>query len=303
MKKSAMIRIVVYSLLILLLVGILAAGMAFHRNFGWNGVGRILSEEMDLDVVDGDEEYLDEEDLEKFTASQDQKISLEAGQIHEILVEWVAGEVRILPGDTGAIEIQETESKKPLVYSVKNGKLKIQFCEEILGMKFGTGLRMPSKDLTITVPADWAGEELEIHSVSADVEIRELSLEELEFQGVSGRCDLQDCMIGELSLETVSGRVSMSGQVRELECESVSADCELVLTNVPREISMEGVSGSLDLTLPADAGSTVKMNGLAKDLDTDFAVTAKDGRFAAGDGSCKIEIDGISGKVRIRQAK
>ena len=135
------------------------------------------------------------------------------------------------------------------------------------------------------------------------MEVRDLSLEDLEFQGVSGKFDLENCKIGELSMETVSGKVTMNGQVREVECESVSANCELELTNVPREISMEGVSGSLELTLPAEAGFTVKMDGLSKNLDTDFAVTARDGKFIAGDGRCRIEIEGISGNARIYQAK
>lgn len=296
MKKSAITRIVIYSVLIVLLVGLLGTALAFHHGFGWYGAARLISEEMELDEWD-------DEDAEAVHASQGQKISLNAASVQEIQVDWVAGDVQILPGEVTELQIQETASDRPLVYSLKEGKLKIQFCEEIIGMKFGANLRMPSKDLTITVPADWAGEELEIHSVSADVEVSELSLEELEFQGVSGRFDIQNCKIGELSMETVSGKVTMNGQVREVECESVSANCELELTNVPREISMEGVSGSLELTLPAEAGFTVKLDGLSKNLDTDFAVTTRDGKYVAGDGSCKISIDGVSGNARIYQAK
>ena len=295
MKKSAVTRIVIYSVLIALLAGLLGTALAFHHQFGWHGIRRIIGGEMDMEF--------DSDGTEIIRADQGQKISLEAASVREIQVEWVAGDVQILPGDTAGIEIQETASEKPLVYSLREGKLKIQFCEETIGMKFGVNLRMPSKDLTITVPADWAGQELEIHSVSADVEVRELSLEEVEFQGVSGRFDLKNCKINELSMETVSGKVTMDGQVQKVDCESVSADCELVLANVPREISMEGVSGRLELTLPADAGFTVEMDGLSKDLDTDFAVTSENGKFIAGDGGCRIDIDGVSGNAKIYQAK
>ena len=303
-KKSG--RYVAAGIGIALAAGLLILALAFWLRPVPQIIGNEIMEEMDLDTDDDldSANYSGKTTDKKETAGiHGEVITVDASVIDEIQVDWVAGDVQLLPGEVTEIEIQETVSDKPLVYSMKEGKLRIQFCEEIIGVKFGKNLRMPDKDLTITVPADWVGEELEIHSVSADVEVRDLSLEELEFQGVSGKFDLQNCKIGELSMETVSGKVTMNGQVREVECESVSANCELVLTNVPREISMEGVSGSLELTLPAEAGFTVKMDGLSKNLDTDFAVTKKDGRFVAGDGSCKIEIEGISGNAKIHQAK
>ncbi len=295
MKSSAITRIVIYSLLVVLLTGLLGSALVVHAYGNWGLFG--------LMDDDRDDDYDDEDAASFVTAENGEKISVDAKEIRKIEVEWVSGEVTVEPGDVDSIQIQETQTDEPLRYSVKGDTLEILFCRPSIRIGWGWNRKLAAKDLTITVPKEWDGSELEIESVNADVLIRDLKVQKLDYSGVSGKGTLENCQVGKLEAETVSGNVKLSGSIRELECSSVSADCDLVVTNVPDKISLEGVSGSLDLTLPADAGFTADIDGIKKDLDTDFAVTRRNGSYIAGDGSCKIEIEGVSGKAKIQKAK
>lgn len=304
MRNSAITRIVIYSVLILLLLGLLGSALSFHHHGGWrNFIGRIDKDlEFDFDFDDDDDDFFEEDERNLLSPNPGEPVNIEAEKISKILVDWISGDVIVEPGSVETIQLQETGGGDPMVYAVKGSRLEVKFSKKLKNISWNVGSSMPSKDLIVTVPRDWAGKELEVHSVSADVEIRDLELEEVEYQGVSGECLVENSKVGELSVQTVSGNVTVNGEIWELECESVSADCDLTVTNVPREISMEGVSGNLKLTLPENAGFTVELDGLNKDLDTDFEVTYANGRYVSGDGSCEIEIEGISGKAKIRKA-
>lgn len=296
MRQSAIVRIIIYSLLILLLVGLLISGLAL--TYGWRGIAGLVADELDLDEVrDG---LRKPQDSSYVTAEQGSILSLDPAQVQEIEVDWISGDILIEHGAVEKIELNETVTDKPMVYALEDGKLVIKFCQDMRKPKLTAN--MESKALSITLPEGWMGKQVEVQSVSADVTLRNLKLSEAEYQGVSGEYRMEDCKIGELSVETVSGNVKVRGEIQELECEGVSADCDLILHNVPEEISMESVSGNLRLTLPGDAGFTAELEGISKNLETDFAVTKENGKYISGDGSCLIEMEGVSGRAYIQKA-
>ena len=91
------------------------------------------------------------------------------------------------------------------------------------------------------------------------------------------------------------------GSLLRLECDAVSADITLELTNVPNTLDLDGVSGGLDVTLPAEAGFTVTMETLSGDFESDFDTTQRNGSYVSGNGRCRIDVDGMSGDVTIRK--
>ena len=143
--------------------------------------------------------------------------------------------------------------------------------------------------------------ELEIDAASADVDIRDMTIQEFDFDGASGRCTLTDCAVGEMSLDTASGDVTFSGTLDTLDCDGASAKLQLELRNTPRSIDMDTASGSLTLVLPEDCGFTVSLDALSGRFSSDFATTTQNGRHIYGDGSCKIDVSSMSGGVTIRK--
>ncbi len=301
MKTNAIIRIVIFSLVILVLSSILVGGIALRdRGFDWVYRLHQGSEEVSPISADSAEHHENEENHDY--ASSAQRTS---GKIDELSIDWASGSITIRPGDTDEILYEETgdfDSANAMVAKVSGSKLTIQYCKDGSflkgGFSFGGSLH---KDLTITVPRDWVCRELEIDVASADLDIRDLTIQEFDFDGASGRCTLTDCAVGEMSLDTASGDITFSGTLDALDCDSASAKLQLELRNAPRSIDMDTASGSLTMVLPEDCGFTVSLDALSGRFSSDFATTTQNGHHIYGDGSCKINVSSMSGGVTIRK--
>lgn len=301
MKTNAIIRIVIFSLVILVLSSILVGGIALRdRGFDWVYRLHQGSEEVSPISADSAEHHENEENHDYDSSAQ-----RTSGKIDELSIDWASGSITIRPGDTDEILYEETgdfDSANAMVAKVSGSKLTIQYCKDGSflkgGFSFGGSLH---KDLTITVPRDWVCRELEIDVASADLDIRDLTIQEFDFDGASGRCTLTDCAVGEMSLDTASGDITFSGTLDALDCDSASAKLQLELRNTPRSIDMDTASGSLTMVLPEDCGFTVSLDALSGRFSSDFATTTQNGHHIYGDGSCKINVSSMSGGVTIRK--
>lgn len=262
MKGSAITRIVLYSILLLLLIGILLAGL---------GVGLAIRT---LDYLPG----LHWGGMSGGTVAESGSVAAE--QIREIEVEWVGGSITIEPGDTDTITFSESSygsGCEPMVWKQSGSKLHIQFNN----LRWSIGIHVAyEKDLVITVPRDWIGQELDISCVSADVTVRDGNFYSVDF-------------------DTVSGDLRYTGRLDTLDCESVSGNCIAVLTQTPSELSLDSVSGNLDVTLPEDTGYTATIDSLSGKLSSEFLTAWGDHTY--GDGRCRIDADTLSGDLRIRK--
>lgn len=289
MKTNAIVRIILYSLAILVLLGILTTGIA---------IGMFM---VDTDFSIGG-----------FTVNLGGNINVEgtasssgtadADQIERISIEWAAGSITIQPGEVENIQFSETGSfdeENAMVWNQSGKTLEIKYCQPKIF--FGISYNGSAKDLLITVPMDWICENLSIDAAAARVEISAMQIDTLDFDGASGTFTLDNCTVDQLDIDTASGDVHFTGTLRELDCDAASADIVCVLDNTPDRIDMDMASGDLDLTLPEDCGFTVSMDGLSTDFSSDFATTSRNGNHIYGDGRCKITVDGMSGDVIIRK--
>lgn len=303
MKTNAIIRIVIFSLVIVVLAGILVGGIAWqNRGYGW--ISRLDHHTEDVSPTAAehheDVSHTKGEDHDHISSAQST-----SEKIDRLSIDWASGTITIRPGDTDEILYEETgdfDSANAMVAKVSGSKLTIQYCKDGSflkgGFSFGGSLH---KDLTITVPRDWVCRELEIDVASADLDIRDLTIHEFDFDGASGRCTLTNCAVGEMSLDTASGDVTFSGTLDTLDCDSASAKLQLELRNTPRSIDMDTASGSLTMVLPEDCGFTVSLDALSGRFSSDFATTTQNGHHIYGDGSCKINVSSMSGGVTIRK--
>lgn len=236
-------------------------------------------------------------------------LSLDPRQIREIDIEWAAGEITIEPADVDGIQISESEPSNPkyaMVWKQNNDKLTIRFCENTK-IEFGFGITLNdviSKDLTILVPMGWECESLEVDAASATLEVKNLVIDEVDFDGASGICKFENCTIKELDLDTASGDIFFTGSLDVLDCDAASASVIAVFDNAPSRISMDSMSGDLDITLHQGVGFTVSMDALSSDFHCAFGYSQKqDGTYYRGDGKCRITLDALSGDLYIREYK
>lgn len=284
MKISAIIRIILFSLAIFLLLGVLGLNL---------GVSTFAAR-FDREGTIGETPVRSDKGEAAGTA--------DPAKICHIEIEWVAGSITIEPSESASqISITETgvtDEKYRMVCNQSGDTYSIRFCRESLSFP-SFGFSGSSKDLKIQVPTDWFCDSLEIETASADVIIRDLQIGELDFDGASGNCTLENCTVSQLDVDVASGDLDFTGMLNALDFDGASADCTLVLSGCPDHISLDGMSGKLNITLPSDCGFTVNTDGLHCDFSTDFDTTSRGGIHSHGDGSCQIELDALSGSVVI----
>ena len=280
----AVIRIVLLGLLALVLSAIL--------------LGSCLA----VDIFDGTiQEFFTQTPQEGAVSSSSGVVP--ASQVKDIRIQWVSGSITVVPGDVTDIRFSETGSfseKDRMVWKQSGASLVIQFCKGNISL-IGNNISV-SKDLTVTVPRDWICRDMEIDSVSAQIQVSELRATEVELVNVSGSCLFTQCSVDDFSMETVSGKVRYEGTLRELDMDTVSANCTAVLFETPEKVDMDAVSGDLELILPEDAGFTLDLDSVSGDFTSEFATTASKERHTCGDGSCKISADSVSGNIYINKS-
>lgn len=332
MKRNAIIRIVLWCIVLIVLLGILTTfllGNTAYRLFRNTAITSNLETHVPATVsaVEGTSPSLPttpsapsavsaptaKEPAVTAAATQPAAMSpngigssfaVPMNDVSKIEVEWVAGTITVKQGDGTEIQVQENgeyESEYSMFVRQKGKELTITYMpsgSSLLGL--GNDVP-PQKDLTILIPQGWAGEKLEISSASSNLEIRNLTVQEFEFEGGSGKAVFTDCVVDSLDLATVSGDVDFTGSLNKLDWEAASASLTAVLSNVPRELDLEGVSGKMDITLPSNAGFTLKIEGLSQNFTSEFETTYQNKRYVCGNGACKIDVEGVSSSVTLRK--
>ena len=225
--------------------------------------------------------------------------SFHASEIQSMKIDWVDGSVSIRQ-DTGST-LRYTVSggdADRTAYTLEDGKLSISAMESSV---FNLGGRRGA-DLTVLVPEGWLPKELSVESISAPIQIENLTGTELDVDTVSGVMELKDIRANELSLSSISAKITCSGAAREISLETTSGNCALELTEHPKKIDLDSVSGDLELFLPKTAGFTLRLDTVSGKFRSDFDYTCpSESRYVSGNGGCAISADTVSGNVNIRQ--
>jgi len=284
MKANAIVRIVLFSLAIIILAGILLGVLAFN-----------------MFVFDGKIRYDQMEAVEAPVAMIEQgEIS---AQIRNLEIEWAAGSITIQP-DENAQSIHITEYCPPdsgyeMVMKQSGQTLKIKFCEGFVTFpSFGIDIDI-SKDLIITVPADWVCNSIEIDAAATEVGIHDLSIQELDFDGASGNLILDNCSIVELDIDTASGDVEFTGTLKDLDFDAASAKFSGEFFQVPHHLNLDAMSGNVELVLPEYSGFSLELDTMSGSFDSDFDFHTMGAHYECGDGACKIKVSALSGDVEI----
>lgn len=278
MKRNAIVRIVLYSIIIIVLLSILGVGIA----------AKVL-------MADWDTLFTESVGTASSTGTAD------AGTVRNLSIEWAAGDIIIRPADVAEITLTETGAAEddPMVWLQSGNTLKVASVKDESFFHVGS---VPSKDLLIEVPRDWVCDHLEIETAAADLTAEYMTISKVEFDGASGQFEFIGCTVDTLDIDTASGDVYFDGSLNRLDCDAASADCEIYLTNHPTRIEMDMASGDLDLMLPDSCGFTATLEALSGQLNTDFEITRNGKGFISGDGSCVISVSAMSGDLSIRKS-
>ena len=283
MKRNAIIRIIAWTVSLVILVGLLIAGMNWFRPFGRTS----------METPSSSAPMVNANRLELPSNASD--------AVREIEIDWLSGNIRLEQANVDSIEVRETpvdDARYAMVCKQEGQTLKIEYCQS---NTFGSWKNLKlSKDLTILVPMDWNGRAVRVDAASAKLAVQDLTIQEVEIDTASGECRFDGCTVDTLDIDTASRDVDFEGSLNKLDCDSASAGVQAVLDNVPYEIDMDTASGCLELFLPEDAGFAVKMDTMSGKFDSDFPYSTKNGVYLSGDGACRINMSSMSGGVTIR---
>ncbi|MBQ8833696.1 MAG: DUF4097 family beta strand repeat protein [Oscillospiraceae bacterium] len=301
MKRNAIIRIVLWSIVIALLLGIMVSVICGGSLF--RGIYSLLNNVTDTDGSGGE---LTLEQTPLHILPSEESLIFDPKDVEDLEIEWAAGSIILQPADVEEITITESDvsdEKYAMRWKLVNRKLTIQFSEDTI---FGIGITVNTKltkDLYIQVPRDWVCRSLEIDAASATLEVCDLTIGEVELDTASGVCRFDNCTVDSIDMDTASGDIRFSGSLNTLDFDGASAGIYAQLTNTPNRMDIDTMSGDLDLTLPADTGFIVSLDAMSGGFSSDFETTTKNGSYIHGDGRCRINVSAMSGDVIIRMGQ
>lgn len=306
MKNSALIRIIIWSIVLILLLAV--AGLAIFGNFNSGSVFNFGS------IIFGN--FYRYEDAGSYLVGE---FSIEPDSIKKIDLDWVAGNAHISVGDGNEIVVSEDgceDDDDRLRYRIKNGKIDIKFRKSGIGP-----INNFKKDIYISLPEGTVLEDLDIQLVSSSLDLEgDLTVNDLSVEGVSGKIEIsgvnsndidissvsgnisaQNITTRELSCESTSGDVDFSGTVDEVDFDSVSGALRAEFSVAPKDIDIETVSGGGRITMPKDRGAVVDCDGVSGKVTLWGEKCPKTGEYKVGDGYTKLNVETVSGDVIVEE--
>lgn len=285
MKTSAIIRIVIYMLLLAMLVGLLGLGLHWYRTGTWDGLFSF-----------GGFSYPDSDRYQVGSAS------LPAQALTELEINWIAGSVTLQVTDGDSISFREPQGldqENQLRYLVSGNRLILQYRKS--GWAWGN---IPGKDLTVEIPRSMLDRLtlVKLDTTSAHITARGLQAGTVEIDAVSGPAVLEDCRFDSLEMDTVSGGLRFSGFLDRLEFEAVSGDAQLAFGAVPQSLSFDAVSGRCSMTLPQDAAFSASLDSVSGDFTSGFPISKQGDTYYCGTGGGSFRFDTVSGDITINPA-
>ena len=281
MKGNAILRIVVFSLAILILLGILIGGLAvkfvFQEVTEWSDV---IKDKVNV----GEPEIVAQYDI---------------NEISDIEIKWVSGDIRIVGGATdNQVIISESSvdnEKYKMVCKHYGSKLTIEYSSQEYNFM---GITAPlSKNLIITVPRAWLCDSIEIKTASSDIYFNDFTICELDIESASGKCEFVYCNVVDLDIDTASGDIFFDGDLCNLELDAASANAEFIISGLLESINADMASGDLIFVLPDDQGFRLDIDVASGELINEFP--ADHNSHHPSNKMCHIRVSALSGDVTI----
>ncbi|MCM1514352.1 MAG: DUF4097 domain-containing protein [Anaeroplasma bactoclasticum] len=328
MKKLAIFKIVAFSILAVLLAGVLIFGLVN----GFTGIncslgGYHYSNSSSYEIAKGE-------------------LVFPSNDIEIVEINWIGGKVNVEETNEDNIRFSENYSEKTgkdednlLRYRMRNNQLTIQFCkskwfikqsvrnDKTLTIYLPTQLYKKVKIETINANIDVQGKEsdvyypLKIDSVSGNIRISQAHLSRLDIDNVSGRIDisklyckndididtvsgsvsLKETTANQLEIDFVSSRIDISGAISRMKIDGVSGNLYLTMQQAPQEINCDTVSGDVELIIPDNNGFTAKLDSVSGEINSNFSTSYSQKQLIYKDGGNTYRFDSVSGDVTINK--
>lgn len=305
MKKSAIARIVIWSVVALVLTGFLIGVLIFR-------------ESPNAPIIFGKEQGYNYSNEKEYTVGA---VELPMTEFTSISVDWISGNVYVLAYDGDTVKIEEAsndviEEKYELRWRAKENMLYIKPCQSTNSWNLSN--EIPTKDLFIYLPETTATtmNKISVETASACIGITGITANEIDTTTASGdtwfeKCDATDINIENVSgyvnitetnmeridAETVSGNVEIMGAVKELRADSVSGTVLLCTGEAPQSADVSTVSGDIKFELPENDGFYIDFDSVSGNVTSEFLLIINNDKQVYGNGQRRFDFETVSGNV------
>ncbi|MBO4214333.1 MAG: DUF4097 family beta strand repeat protein [Lachnospiraceae bacterium] len=223
----------------------------------------------------------------------------------------------VVDADVADVIVQESDDDEVHVRYENRGSLKQQlryryfFREE--NNTIYTGVRRAytksgyvsinhTPHITLTIEVPDAMDNIEIHSMSGDIEVEEVNAEKISISSTSGDISFEG-NAKKLTLNTVSGDIECTTDERfEGDMHTVSGDINLE-ANSAFNAKMATTSGDIEIELNDTDGYDLKFNTVSGDVDIDYVGEchsfSRSGRIGYGNNGAVIVANTVSGDIKV----
>ncbi len=313
MKKSAKNRIIIWSVVSVILIGILVIGICnipssiYFGSSNFRFIGPFAFEAV---------EPLNEDEIVQ--SSDLSSGEYDADEIRSVIVKWRSGRVNIKVCDGGNVSFYEegrSLDSKPMTCRVTTGgNLELYSPETMWFFNFFSDINS-ERVLTVLIPDEKILDRLIINTASAEISVEDIKAQkttlesisgsvtankirgsEMSLSSVSGSVKSVGVMYDDVSINNVSGNTDFLGQCVDFDAQSVSGDITASLSDDARKVDIETVSGGADVKLPKEIkGFTADFDTTSGNMENSFSSKTDKGRAVYGDGSTEIDVDTVSG--------
>jgi len=209
-----------------------------------------------------------------FSADAEYTVTTEG--ITAVTVDWVGGEISVLPTSGDKIVLKErktgsySEEDMLTCGTDENGVFRVSYCSN-------EAKSISEKELELYIPSALLEsiERLEINTVSADIELSGISTSLLVISSTSGEIDAESLSAREVSITSISGETGLE------------------FSALPDKLCIEGVNGSIELNIPRNSVFTLSFDSASGKLKSDLPITNSVG------ADCTFDITTVSGDLEI----
>lgn len=256
--------------------------------------------------------------------------------VQDISIDWISGEIRYFKSNDSSVRVvQKSKEDFPgnKMFSLKTEGSKL-IIQDKRGKVFfltpkGADLEiyLPEKEYNSirnnTVSADIIADNVKanaitLNTVSGDI-ILSGSFGSANLDTTSGDIKADGCEAsGKINVNTTSGTIEgvnmkadavkmnstsgdviLTGEINEIEANSVSGDVKVNTSTNLRSFESDSVSGNVELTVPQGNGFTLDFDKVSGDFSADFPITTQNGTYTYGDGAARFKVDTVSGDFKI----
>lgn len=332
MKKSALNRIIIWSVVSILIISILVSGMVLVIcRSSIPGISRLFSNYPDEYEVFYSEETSDTLIYDPYDVL-DLTVNVSNGEV--IFKRSTSSNIEIYSYSLSGSTDDEANNFENFYYKYDYDlcSLTIYGCEEDYRLDEYFVLddftldfeslfsNAPYKTIVVELPADIAPNNITVNTATANITMknirntdylslnsysgsvcaRNIDQTNISVNNVNGEINLSNSNAGNITVNTVSGKTDLNGDFEEITFDSVSGDLYYSTNSSSNYLtSINTVSGDAYLTLPESYGFTLDNSSISGSVVSKLKGKNTDYGYAYGNESAEIEFNSVSGSITL----